>query len=376
MIRILHSVSNMDRAGVETMLMNYYRHIDRNKIQFDFLCNKSKPGAYDEEIKKLGGRIYHTPGLNPFKYFKYLKFMKKFFAEHPEYKIVHAHNGAFIVYPLFAAKRNKIPVRISHVHSASFTFDYKWPLKVFCKPWIKSCATHKWACGRDAAKFYYGKKAVENGETLTINNAIDIDRFLFNKDKRDEIRNKYNLNGKYVIGHVGRFDKQKNHSFLIDIFSEVSKKDKNSVLLLLGEGSLMDEIANKVKNLGLEEKVIFMGNVDNVNEFYQAMDVFVLPSIWEGLPVVGIEAQAADLPCVFSDDVTVETTILPTTCYLSRKDSIEEWAKTVLKLKHHKRVDKSVEIKSAGYDIETESKKLVDIYTKLLGLNKEVKNEA
>ena len=366
MIRILHSVSNMDRAGIETMLMNYYRHINREEVQFDFLCNKTKPGAYDDEIKKMGGRIFYTPGLNPFKYFKYLKYMKKFFADYPEYKIVHAHNGAFIVYPLYAAKRNKIPTRISHVHSASFTLDFKWPLKVFCKPWIPFCATHKWACGRDAAKFYYGEKAVKKGQTLVIKNAIEIDRFLFNEKKRKEIRKKYNLQNKLIIGHVGRFDKQKNHLFLINVFNDVYKHNKEAMLLLLGEGSLMNEIKNRVKELGLEKKVLFIGNVDNVNEFYQAMDVFVLPSIWEGLPVVGIEAQTADLPCVFSDDITRETTILSSTKYLNRKDSIEKWSEAILNAKKQNRIDRSEEVKAAGYDIETESRKLADLYKKMM----------
>ncbi len=366
MIRILHSVSNMNRAGVETMIMNYYRHIDRKEVQFDFLCSQSADASYDPEIKKLGGKIFHTPGFNPIKIFKYRKYMKKFFKEHPEYKIVHAHNGALVVYPLFAAKKSGVPGRISHMHSAAFTIDYKWPIKIICKPFIKYCVTNKWACGNDAGRFYYGEKAIVDNEVLIINNAIEIDRFLFNNDIRNRIRNEYNLQDKFVIGHVGRFDKQKNHKFLIDIFNVVYKRNKNARLLLLGDGSLMEEIKDKVNKLGLQNAVIFMGNVDNVNEFYQAMDLFVLPSIWEGLPVVGVEAQTADLPCVFSDDVTKETTILPTTKYLSRKDSIEKWAKVILNAKVNNRVDRSKEIKAAGYDIETESKKLVDRYKKMM----------
>lgn len=366
MIRILHSVSNMDRAGVETMLMNYYRHIDRNKVQFDFLCNKTKPGAYDEEIIDMGGRIFHTPGLNPFKYFRYLKYMKDFLKDHSEYKIVHAHNGAFIVYPLFAAKKNKVPVRISHVHSASFTFDLKWPLKVFCKPWIPFCCTKKWACGKDAGLFYYGKRALDNNEVLVIKNAIEIDRFLFNNDLRNRIRDKYDLRNKFVVGHVGRFDKQKNHTFLIDVFDEIYNQNKNARLLLLGDGSLIEVIKDKVSELGLQDAVVFVGNVDNVNEFYQAMDCFVLPSIWEGLPVVGIEAQAADLPCVFSDDVTDETMILSTTKFLSRNESIRKWADTILDSKVSKRTDRSNELRKAGYDIKEEAKKLMSIYKQLL----------
>lgn len=367
MIRILHSVSNMDRAGIETMLMNYYRHIDRDKVQFDFLCNKTKPGAYDGEIRELGGRIYRTPGLNPFKYIKYLKYMRNLFIEHPEYQIIHAHNGAFVVYPLFAAKKNRIPVRISHVHSASFTFDYKWPLKMFCRPLIPFCATLKWACGIDAAKFYYGKKSVKERKTMVINNAIEINRFVFNKETRERLRIENGLQDKIVIGHVGRFDPQKNHTFLIDVFQEAHRREPKTVLLLLGEGELMQEIKEKVKSLGLEECVIFTGNVRNVNEWYQAMDVFVLPSIWEGLPVVGVEAQTADLPCVFSEDVTHEVDLLPSTAFIKRQDSKEKWSEYVLKYaKGHQRVDRSEEMKAAGYDIDTEAKKLMALYEEMM----------
>lgn len=372
MIRILHSVSNMDRAGIETMLMNYYRHIDREKVQFDFLCNKKKAGAYDEEIKALGGNIYHTPGLNPFKYLKYLKYMKKLFVEHQEYKIIHAHNGAFVVYPLFAAMANKIPVRIAHVHSASFTFDYKWFLKVFCKPLIPFCATQKWACGIAASRFYYGKKAVAQDNVLVINNAIEIERFIFNSKIREKIRNEYNLKDKIVIGHAGRFNSQKNHKFLIDVFERVHQKEPNSILVLLGEGELESEIKEKVNRIGLQNSVIFTGNISNINEWYQAMDVFVLPSIWEGLPVVGIEAQTADLPCVFSDDVTREIDLLSTTAFIKRTESLEKWADQILKYAYnHQRVNRSNDIKVAGYDIDTEAKKLVNLYEEMV--KKEVK---
>lgn len=363
MIRILHSVSNMDRAGIETMLMNYYRHIDRNRVQFDFLCNKTKPGDYDEEIVKLGGKIFHTPGLNPFIYRNYLKYMHSLFKEHPEYKIVHAHNGALVVYPLFAAKKEKIPHRISHVHSASFTIDYKWPLKMVCRPLIPFCANYEWGCGIAASKFYYGEKQFEQGKTRVINNAIEIESFLFNAQIRERLRKQYDLNGKVVIGHAGRFMLQKNHMFLIDIFAQIVKKESKAVLVLLGEGELFKEVQAKVNSLGLKDSVLFQGNVNNVNEWYQAMDVFVLPSIWEGLPVVGIEAQTADLPCVFSDDVTKEVDLIPTNKFLSRKLSVDQWAEEILQSAKKKiRVCRKKEIQDAGYDINIEAEKLVQLY--------------
>lgn len=366
MIRILHSVSNMDRAGVETMLMNYYRHIDRNKVQFDFLCNKKKPGAYDEEIYTLGGEIYYTPGLNPFKYGQYIKFMCSFSKEHPEYKIIQCHNAALAAYPLFAAKVAGIPERICHVHSASITFDYKWPIKIVCKRFLKPNLTRMWACGRAAGEFYYGKSAVDSGKVQIINNAIEIDRFVFNEIVRNKIRQKYGLEDAFVIGHAGRFMTQKNHAFLIKVFAELCKQEHTAKLVLLGDGELQENIKKRVLELHLEDRVLFMGNVSNVNEWYQAFDVFVLPSIWEGLPVVGIEAQAADLPCVFSEDITKEVGLLKTTVFLNRKTGIEKWVKQILRYKGHRvRMNRKAEIVSAGYEIGCEAEKLQNRYLEL-----------
>ena len=357
---MLQVVSNMDRAGIETMLMNYYRHIDRKEIQFDFLCNKSKPGAYDDEIISLGGKIFHTPGLNPFKYFQYLKYMKQLFSLHPEYTIIHAHNDAFVTYSLFAAKMNLIKNRIAHVHSAAFTFDYKWPLKVVCRFFIKKVCSQKWACGEKAALFYYGSLS----DVHIHNNAIEVQQYVYNESDRVRIREKYQLQDNIVIGHIGRFMKQKNHSFLIDIFKEIHEREPRAKLVLLGDGVREKMIKKKVHKMSLDESVMFVGNVGNAREWYQAFDLFLLPSIWEGLPLVGIEAQASDLPCVFSSDVTKEVQILPTSIFLSRKLSCKIWAEKCLDLMRSPktRCDRTIEIQKAGFDIEIEAKKLELIY--------------
>ena len=207
MIRILHSVSNMDRAGIETMLMNYYRYMDKSKVQFDFLCNKKKPGAYDDEIKSMGGRIYHTPGLNPAKYPVYLKYMRELFQEHPEYKIVEAHNGALGVYALHAAKVSKIPVRIFHAHGASITKDWKLPIKLVCKACLPTNMTHHFSCGVEAAKCYFGQKVVDENDYVLIPNAIDVARFIYNPKIRNKIRKENNLENKHVVGHSAKKDK-------------------------------------------------------------------------------------------------------------------------------------------------------------------------
>lgn len=368
MIRVLHSVSNMDRAGIETMLMNYYRHMDRDKIQFDFLCNKRKPGAYDSEIKSMGGRIFHTPGLNPIKYLKYLKYMRNLFKKYPEYKIVEAHNGALGVYALYAAKINSIPNRIFHAHGASITKDWKLPIKLFCKSKLKSNINYKFSCGIAAAECYFGKKTVIQGDYEFIPNAIEVERFLFNKEIRKKLRKQYNLENRHVIGHVGRFMAQKNHNFLLEVFIEYLKIDKKAVLVLLGDGELMNSIKKKVIQKNIEDKVIFIGNVSNVNEWYSTFDLFVLPSIWEGLPVVGIEAQASDLPCIFSTNITREIGLSNKVNFISLDSSIQEWIGAFKSgIENKERKNNAELLRNKNYDIKIEAIKLQNRYLKIAG---------
>lgn len=368
MIRVLHSVSNMDRAGIETMLMNYYRHIDRDKVQFDFLCNKKKPGAYDDEIEALGGRIFHTPGLNPAKYFMYLKYMKELFRTHPEYKIIEAHNGALGVYSLHGAKLSGVPVRIFHAHGASITKDWKLPIKLVCKAFLPSNMTHHYTCGIAAARCYFGDKIVEASDYEFIPNAIEIDRFKFNLETRNRIRVEYNLGDKHVLGHVGRFMAQKNHTFLLDVFANLSAKDDKAVLVLLGDGELMDTVKQKAEALGIGDKVYFIGNVGNANEWYQAFDVFILPSIWEGLPVVGVEAQAADLPCIFSQGVTKEIGFSEDSMFIGLDESLDKWSDAIIKkFDKSSREDRTELIRNNNYDIKIEAQKLQERYLRLAG---------
>lgn len=366
MIRVLHSVSNMDRAGIETMLMNYYRHIDREKVQFDFLCNKTKPGAYDDEIVALGGRIYHTPGLSPVKYPRYLAYMKKLFSQNEDYKIVEAHNGALGVYALHAAKVNGIPVRIFHAHGASITKDWKLPIKLVCKALLPANMTHHFSCGIAAARCYFGDRIVETNDYELIPNAIEVDRFVFNSHLREQVRRQYGLEGKHVIGHIGRFMAQKNHAFLLDVFAKIATEDQAAVLVLLGEGELLDSMKKKAEEMQLRNRIVFAGNVGNVNEWYNAFDVFVLPSIWEGLPMVGVEAQANDLPCVFSDNVTREIGLSDKVIFIPLTAPIEKWAGEIMACMQKKeRKDNTLMITENHYNIELEVQRLQERYLQL-----------
>lgn len=370
-IRILHSVSNMARGGIETMLMNYYRHIDLNLVQFDFLCNKKLPGAYDREIRQMGGRVFWTPGLNPLKFPAYLRYMDALFRKHPDdYPIIHAHNGAFGVYALYAARKAGIHHRIFHAHGAGHTVDFKLPWKWFCKTQLAKNANHNWTCGEDAAKCYFGKKTVSAGNYTLIKNAIEVKRFRYNEQVRRAIRRQYGLEGKHVIGHVGRFAEQKNHRFLVDLFKTYVKEESASqgslqpaTLVLLGDGELLDSVRCWVSQSGLQDRVLFAGNVENTDQWYQAFDLFLLPSHWEGLPVTGIEAQAAGLPCLFSDNVTQEVKISHQVTFLNLKQPLHEWTGAMRDLLFvGERHDDSALMTAAGYNIEVEAKKLQDLY--------------
>ena len=238
MIRVLHSVSNMDRGGIETMLMNYYRHIDRSKVQFDFIVNKKKPGDYDDEIRRLGGHIYQSPGLDPLHYPAYLRFVQQTVTADPRIRILHAHNEAMGLYALKGAEKAGLQVRIAHAHNIWIVRDYKWPLKMFCKRLLPGAATHLWACGRDAGIYYFGKADWERRGQI-IPNAIEPETFRFDSAVRAEMRARYGLEDRVVLGHVGRFDVRKNHERLLEIFAAFLQLEPRAMLVLIGTGRLV-----------------------------------------------------------------------------------------------------------------------------------------
>lgn len=357
MIRILQCVNDMHRAGLETMLMNYYRNIDRDKIQFDFLTHRPNRSDYDDEIESLGGKMYYAPRLYPQNYPEYFKWMKRFFAEHPEYKVVHSHIDAMSYLPLKAAKTANIPVRIAHSHNTSIDKDFKYLLKQYFRSKITSVATDYCACGQEAGKFLFGDEKFS-----FIPNAIEVDKFLYNEKIRAEKRQELDIQNQFVVGHIGRLSYQKNHKLLIKIFDELQRKLPESLLLLVGVGEKEEEIRNLVCELGLESKVRFLGNRNDVNEIYQAMDVFVMPSFFEGVPVVGVEAQFSDLPCIFSDKVPIEVKFNPKTKFVPLDATIEEWVKSILATQNSKRSSETKELQNSQYDIKVAHSILENYY--------------
>ena len=364
-IRIAHIMGKWLGGGVESVVMNYYRNIDRNKVQFDFICDEDSKYIPTDEIESLGGKVILIPPYQkPFKYHKELKKVLK----EGNYKIVHSHISTMSFFSLWAAKSAKVPVRIVHAHSTTNKQEKKKNLmKQVLRPFSKVFANRYFCCSELAGRWLFGNKTYNQGKVYLLNNAIDVDKFKYNEKVRKAKRKELNIKDKdLVIGHIGRFVKQKNHEFLIDIFNEIHKQNKNAILLLAGDGPLKEKTKNKVKELELEKNVQFLGQRNDANELYQAFDAFVLPSLYEGLPVVGVEAQTAGLPCFFSTDMTKETKVLDSTKFIELSKSPKEWADIIIKeLNNFKRKDMTKKINNNNFNIKNEANKLKKYYKEL-----------
>lgn len=333
-VRVAQIMGKMENGGVESVVMNYYRHIDRSKVQFDFIVDNDSSCPQEDEIKSLGGRVYRIAPYQ--KIIANMRDLRKLFKRN-KYKIVHAELTTMSVFSLAVAKSCGIPVRICHGHNTACKGETKKNImKYILRPFAKVFATHYFACSDYAGKWLYGKNIGRSKRYKVIPNAIEVDKFRFNQSVRDEVRMELGIEDKFVIGHIGRFVYQKNHDFLIDIFSEVHKRKPDSVLLLIGEGELLESVKQKVQRLGLDSSVMFLGVRNDTYRLYQAFDVFVLPSRYEGLPVVGVEAQIAGLPCVMSDAMTMETKFTDELVFLQLDINTEDWAKMILKSKKRK----------------------------------------
>ena len=368
-IRVAQIMGKWLGGGVESVVMNYYRNIDRNKVQFDFICDEDSKYIPKDEIEGLGGKVILIPPYQ--KAFKYHKELKKELKE-GKYKIVHSHINTLSVFSLWAAKSAKVPVRIAHRHSTSNKKEWKKTLlKNMLRPFSKVFATDYFCCSELAGRWLFGNKTYNQGKVYLLNNAIDVDKFKYNEKVRKAKRKELNIKDKdLVIGHIGRFVKQKNHEFLIDIFNEIHKQNKNAILLLAGDGPLKEEIQNKVKESGLEKNVQFLGQRNDANELYQAMDLFLFPSLYEGLGMVLIEAQCTGLPCVVSTEVPKNAKISNGVEFIPLSKNAKIWADESIKLITNKDIRKTIlkTIKINNYNIKNEAKKLEKKYKRMLKL--------
>lgn len=360
-IRVAQIVGKMSNGGVEAVVMNYYRHIDRSKVQFDFFVDEDSTWIPKDEIDSLGGHVYIVPPYQ--KLFKYIPALIKLFKEN-DYKIVHAHLNTLNIFPLFAAKRSGVPVRICHNHSTAARGEIKKNiLKYSFRPFAKVYATHYAACSKHAGEWLFGKKSIESGEVTIFNNAIDLEKFKFDPTARDEVRKELGIEGKFVIGHVGRFCYQKNQDFLIDVFEKVHEQRKNAVLLLVGDGPDRAKIEERVKSNSWRDDVIILGNRGDVEHLYPAMDVFVFPSRYEGLGMAAVEAQACGVRTIVSNSVPRDVILSNYICFIDLNKGADYWSKKIMRSENEAQVELLGEDR---FNISARAVELTQYYKKII----------
>jgi len=356
-IRVAVVMGNFTSGGIKSVILNYYKHIDKEKFQFDLLIYEDSFDSNYSEFEKLGARIFKVSSIkNPI---KHIYDCYKIFKEQ-KFKIVHGYLNTLNVFPMLAAQLAGVPVRIAENLSTGHDGENKTKVKNVLKKFALLSPTHIAANSVYAAEWLYGKDNLD--KCAVFRNALDLDKYKFDKKLRNETRQKLGLEDNFVIGHIGRFEYQKNHDFLIDIFDEVYKKNNKARLLLVGYGSLKEKIFEKIERLGLSEVVIDLGKTEDIIPLYNAMDCFVMPSYYEGLPVVGIEAQANSLPCIFSTEITEEVAVTKNVGFVSLDNEVDEWAIATLNLQNMGRLDISCYLISNGYDVFCEAEKLEKYY--------------
>ena len=358
-LRVLHMIGGLNTGGSQSLVINLYKAINRDEIQFDFIIDEPGQLFYKPLIEELGGKVFVMPKFNGKNFFAIKKAYKLFFKEHPEYKILHSHVRSYASIYLPVAKRFGVKT-IIHSHNTSNGTGIQSLFKKIMQIPLKRQADYLMSCSTIAGEWLFGKKACKKSNYIFVPNALNLTDFSFNEEIRNEIRKEFNVEDKFVIGHVGYFKEQKNHTFLIKVFNDIAKERSDAVLLLVGQGELRPQIEQMIKELNIEDKVIFAGVRGDVYKIYQAMDVFAFPSLWEGLPVTVVEAQASGVPCFISDTITKDIHItelihvLPIT-------NIKIWVDSILNC-DTKRKDCSIRIKEKGFDVNELAKSLTEFY--------------
>lgn len=364
-IRVLHVLGTTNLGGAESRIMELYRCIDRSKVQFDFLVHTREEGHYSKEIRELGGHIYSLPRFKVINLAEYKKAIRSFFREHQEFVAVQGHmTSTASIYLPIAKKENPSIVTIAHARSAGVDKGAKGYVTKILRRSLKKKADYCFTCSKEAGISVFGKKWVEQGNVWTIPNAIDANRFQYNEAVRKEVREQLGIQDKFVIGHVGRFGFMKNHTYLVDIFAELCKQREDMALVLIGKGEEEANIHEKLKNLGIEDKVLFLGNQFDVERYYQAFDYFVFPSTFEGFPGSVAEAQAAGLHCLISDRITREVALTDLVSYRSIEEEPGLWAEEILQNadKAFIREDMREEIARKGFDVNTQAALMEEFY--------------
>jgi len=364
-IKILQVFTTLNRGGAETNFMNYVRQMDLKQFKFEVVVHREAIGAYEQELQSMGITIHRLPAINPLNYWRYQKAAKTLLVQ-GQYDIIHSHISELSVWLLKLADQLQVPIRIVHAHLASANIDLKWPIRLYWRSQLRKFANIGFTCSDAASKWLF-KNPLQWGKIQLMRNAVNTSEWQFNLEKRNKIRDQFGITHSINWVHVGRFNTQKNHKFLIHLFKQFNNVQSNSNLFLLGDGNLAKDIKSQIKALNLDGKIHIMGAVNNVNDFLQAMDIMVFPSMFEGLPVSIIEAQAAGLPCVLSDTISKEVAVLPDYVqFVNLNAPIEQWLKSIDTALALPRKIQSEAILKAGYDIQTNVKVLESFYLKSL----------
>lgn len=354
-------------GGIESFVLSYYKNIDRSKVQFDFLFNYKQKIFFEDEVKALGARVYYLSGREDGNLIHYCRELYSFFKEHPEYRIVHGHMPGFAPIYFFIAKLCGVKIRISHSHVTKTEPTLKGAvLKVIIKN-IRHFSNVYWACSEKAGQFMYGSEKFE-----VIPNAVSFDRFKHDESKRIEMRRQINCSDNFVIGNVGRLSLQKNQSFLIKVFKEYKTKHKNAKLLLIGQGELENALIAEMIQEGIRDDVIMLHNQPNIEDYYQAMDVMVMPSIFEGLPITVVEGLACGVPCVVSKEITREVNLTGKVRFIGLDEAPARWVDAIEEVSKENMLETHEVIKSKGYEIKSAAQVLTEKY---IALAEKMENE-
>lgn len=367
-IRILHITNNMNRGGQETFIMNLYRSIDRNKVQFDFLLSLDSKSDYEDEIMELGGRVYRTTlkteGIGTF-----IQHTNKLLKEcQTNYRIVHIHTSSIMsILGWLLTDIRKIPNKIIHSHNAFNAEDVVGIRRTVLRFAINRVTKLRFACSKEAAIWLFGQSPYKKNKIKIIKNGIDQETFAYRKSDRIAVLNELELEDKFIIGHIGRFNTQKNHRFIIDIMESIHRLNEDAILLLIGVGTLEEEIKQYVIDKNLENCIRFLGKRDDISRLLNSMDVLIMPSLYEGLPVVGVEAQSTGVRLVVSDTVSKDLDITGNILFVSLKESPMQWAKSILEFgQGYERKSEDDALNRHGYIISTTAKEMEHFYAKLV----------
>lgn len=368
MIRILNVCGTLNRGGAENVIMNVYRNIDREQVQFDFVIPSEREWEFSSEVRSLGGIIYGCPKLSWSTYFQYKKWWKDFFAHHKEYKVLHSHirSTASIYIPM--AKRNGLKT-IIHSHSTSNGSGYKSIIKRILQLPLRYQADYLFACSTEAGKWLFGEESTNRNNYFFFPNCIDLEKYGYSEKKRKIIRNQYSIaHDCFVIGHVGSFRDAKNHELIIRVFKDLKRKCEKAILLLVGDGEKKESIKQLCEELGINDSVIFTGLQEDTSPYYSAMDCFFFPSLWEGLPVSVVESQANGLNSIISDVITKDVQVTDLVHPISLIVSRNIWVDELLKYEplHREEITKENLRKLLKFDSEETALWLQHFYQKII----------